>query len=169
MAGKKGSDSVFSHMVEGEDDQVELHVTDHPSNQDTPVSDSIENILKVNPADFEYDEITDTVKLKLKRGAICDEKIVHLKSKVLQTLKLVERRKRDLSCESVKSTSSNWDVDDTSRARDSSTVSRGCVRNRSESEDDLPDEKKTQHQSRSSAINSCQSSIKMDPRNYSNI
>ena len=79
---------------------------------------------------------------KLKRGASRDERIKNLKTKVLQTLKVKERRHRELSGESVKSNCSTRD-------RAGSTDSRGSVRARFGSEEDLPDPTKAQHQSRS--------------------
>ena len=158
--GQKKSDTGFSHMVEEYEDNVEQSAENE--DKDLLAVDLHENVLNVNPADFEYDEPTDTVKPKnvksfddlvelhptihkLKRGENHDKRIANLKTKVLQTLKVVERRKRDLSCESVKSSCSFWDMDERSRDR---ADSRGSIRNRSESEEDMPKAKKTQHQSR---------------------
>ena len=121
-----------------------------------------DNILKVNPVDFIYDEVTDTIKPldtkvfealvedhpavhKLRRGDKRDEKIAALKTKVLDTLKVTERRKRNLSCESISSDCPGWGLEDPNPARDQS---RGSVRKRSE-EENLPHvAKKPHHQSR---------------------
>ena len=127
-----------------------------------PVEDT--NILKVNPSQFVYDEQTDSVnpinstafdKLveshpsvhKLRRGDKRDEKIAGLKSKVLDTLKVKERRKRDLSAESVKSECPGWDMDET-KHREKSTDSRGSVRPRSEDDHSIQVSKKLHHQAR---------------------
>ena len=108
-------------------------------------------VLKVDPAEFEYDQNSDTVEPKnkkafeklidqhptvhnLKKGDNCDRKVAGLKEKVLDTLKVAERRKRELSCDSLKSECSGWGVDDRSRDR---SGSRGQIRARSD--DDLSD------------------------------
>ena len=62
---------------------------------------------------------------------------------------MIERRKRDLSCDSMKSSSSDWGVDETSRNRDLSTGSRGSTRARSDSEDDTNHPNKAARHSRS--------------------
>ena len=119
-----------------------------------------EDILNIDPSDFIYDENTDTVKPvdvkafeelveqhpsvhKLKRDDKCDEKIAGLKTKVLQTLKVKERRHRDLSSDSVKSDCSGWGGDD-------NLENRGEVRPRpiSDDEDILQIAKKTIKQTR---------------------
>ena len=153
-------------MVEEEAD-LEVSEAIEKEFDEVPHNDLPEPTLEVNPADFVYDEKTDTVSPKnqknfddlvqlhptvhkLKRGDTRDKKVENLKTKVLQTLKVVERRRRDLSCESVKSSCSLWDQDEQSKTRDLSTESRGSVRQRSsDSEEDLPKSKKAQHQSRS--------------------
>ena len=152
-------DDGFGHMVEKEtevsDDHLEgiLEIT---TNNENPT----ENVLKVDPADYIYDEENDAVKPKdndafdklveqhptvhkLKRGDTRDEKIAGLKTKVLDTLKVVERKKRDMSYDSVKSGCSGWD-----KERGLSTDSRGEIRQRSDDEDDHVKPKKTQRPSR---------------------
>ena len=95
-------------------EDAELDKADNPAakenSPDTPV-------LKINPSEFEYDQNSDTVKPKnkkafeklidqhptvhtLKRGENRDRKVAGLKAKVLDTLKVAERKKRDLSCDS---------------------------------------------------------------------
>ena len=130
-----------------------------------PLTTSSENILKVDPSDFVYDEVTDTIKPvdvkafevlvenhpsvhKLKRGDKRDDKIAGLKTKVLDTLKVKERRNRDLSCDSIKSDCSGWSM---SSNRDKSTDSRGSVRCGSEEDLTLHAAKKP-HKSRSPTI-----------------
>ena len=114
--------------------------------------------MKVDPGDFEYYLKSDIVKPKnkkafdnlveqhptvhtLRRGDNRDKKVAGLKAKVLDTLKVAERRKRALSCESLKSECSGWGVDDCSCER---SGSRGQVRPRSEDEhSDLGSKKNT--------------------------
>ena len=69
---------------------------------------------------------------KLKGGDKRDEKIAGLKAKVLQTVKATERKKRSLSCESIKSGCSGWGGDEANLDRDYSADRR--TRNRSEDE-----------------------------------
>ena len=119
--------------------------------------------MKIDPSDFVYDEKADAIipkdvkefdksiehhptVHKLKRGDKRDEKVAALKSKVLKTLKVKERKKRDLSCESVRSGCSGWDGDEDTRDRSSSVGSRGSVRPRSDDEDELQRAKKSAHQ-----------------------
>ena len=120
-----------------------------------------ENILKVDPNDFEYDELNDTMKPKnieafnslvnkhpsvnkIRQDNKREQKIENLKEKVLDTLKVSERRGRDLSCESVRSGCSGWGD------RDRSTDSRGEVRPRSEDDEpSLTQPKKSYRKSRS--------------------
>ena len=81
--------------------------------------------INVDPDDFVYDAKNDTIVpknvdafenlvehhpslIKLKRDNKRDEKVAKLKGKVLDTLKVMERKKRDLSCDSVKSWTSDW-------------------------------------------------------------
>ena len=71
---------------------------------------------------------------KLKRGDNRDEKIAGLKTKILDTLKVAEKKKRDLSCESIKSWCSGWNKEEVGRS--TSTDSRGETRQRSEDEED---------------------------------
>ena len=83
---------------------------------------------------------------KLKRGDKREEKITGLKAKVLQTLKVTERKKRSLSCENIRSGCSGWGMEETSLNRDKSTDSRGSVRNRSEDEENPKAPKKLNQQ-----------------------
>ena len=96
--------------------------------EDSKVDPTVEdntNILKVNPADFDYDVDNDTMKPrnveefdnmvekhhtvdKLKGDDKRESKVANLKKKILDTLKVEEKKKRDLSCESVKSDCSGW-------------------------------------------------------------
>ena len=111
LGQRKVEDNGFGHMVEEEEDNLEDEASEVSTDED---------ILKVDPSDFVYDESTDTIKPvnedafvelvenhptvhKLRRGDKRDEKIAGLKTKVLDTLKVKERRNRDLSCESIKS------------------------------------------------------------------
>ena len=84
-----------------------------------------ENVLKVNPDDFDYDEKNDIMKPrnafayvekhpsvdKLKRDNKREGKVANLKKKILDTLKVEEKKKRDLSVESVRSGCSDWGND----------------------------------------------------------
>ena len=107
---RKVEDDGFGHMVEEELEEVDEEIE--------PLTTSSENILKVDPSDFVYDEVTDTIKpvdvkafevlvenhpyvYKLKRGDKRDDKIAGLKTKVLDTLKVKERRNRDLTASKV--------------------------------------------------------------------
>ena len=138
LGKKKLEDDGFSHMTE------ELETEEHELETSGKTND--DNILKVNPNDFEYDEENDVMKRKdqaafdsmldkhpsvnkLKRDNKRDQKIENLKEKVLITLKVSERKNRDLSCESVRSGCSGWGD------RDRSTDSRGEVRPRSDDEE----------------------------------
>ena len=67
---------------------------------------------------------------KLKRDEKRDKKVAGLKAKVLETLSVAERRRRDISCDSVKSDCSGWG-DDHDRDRDFDTENRGRIRKRS--------------------------------------
>ena len=160
LSRRNVEDDGFGHMVEEEADNLEDD--DSIKTDDLEVKrDSLPlpgNILKVDPGDFEYDLKSDTVKPKnkkafdnlveqhptvhtLRRGDNRDKKVAGLKAKVLDTLKVAERRKRALSCESLKSECSGWGVDDCSRER---SGSRGQVRPRSEDEhSDLGSKKHT--------------------------
>ena len=157
---RKVEDDGFGHMVE---EDAEIEETEIPK-EDLTVSDQNSEasgiVLKVNPTDFDYDQSTDTVKPKdtkafdtlveqhptvhtLRRGDDRDKKVAGLKAKVLDTLKVAERRKRDISSDSLKSECSGWDVDDNFRDR---STSRGRVRPRSEDEYSELDAKKLQGQ-----------------------
>ena len=72
-----------------------------------------------------------------------DGKVANLKKKVLNTLKVEEQRKRDLSCESIKSNCSGWGDDP-----NSDSEVRGETRNRSDDDESEPDPKKQLRQSR---------------------
>ena len=79
---------------------------------------------------------------KLKRDTKRDEKVEKLKVKVLDTLKVRERKDRDLSCESVKSGISDWGDTDIN-------TERGSTRFRSDDSDtDNPNPKKSSRKSR---------------------
>ena len=122
-----------------------------------------EFFLKVNPANFIYEK-EDNVQPKdfkefdklieqhpavhtLIRGDKRDQKIAGLKSKVLDTLKVEERKKRDLSCESLKSECSGWEREEGSEEREASTDGRGNIRLR-EDDEESGQPKKTQRTSR---------------------
>ena len=109
-------------ILEPEVDDKVIVVED--SKVDPTVEDNT-NILKVNPADFDYDVDNDTMKPrnveefdnmvekhptvdKLKRDDKRESKVANLKKKILDTLKVEEKKKRDLSCDSVKSDCSGW-------------------------------------------------------------
>ena len=147
--GKKlTEDDGFGHMVEEE--CLELDEVAAPLDQGDLLKG---NILEVNPEDFEYDaeqdemvpkdkeafeklvEMHPTVN-KLKRDTNRDQKVSNLKEKVLATLKVNERRKRDWSCESVKSGCSGWGSGAVVNERSNSTDSRGRVRERSDDSDE---------------------------------
>ena len=112
LGRRKVEDDGFGHMVE--------EYLDEDDEDFESVEQLTDNILKVDPSDFVYDENTDTIKPiivnafenlvenhpsvhKLKRGDKRDEKVAGLKTKVLDTLKVKERRNRDLSTESINS------------------------------------------------------------------
>ena len=161
LGRKKVEDDGFGHMVEPvesemENKEVSNTVTDKPE----------ENILKVDPNDFQYDETSDTIiplnieafeKLieehpsvhTLKRDDKRDGKVAKLKEKVLDTLKLDERKKRDLSCESIKSDCSGWGHSGSLSDREKSPDVRGATRLRSEDDEPVPDAKKSLRNSRS--------------------
>ena len=63
----------------------------------------------------------------LKRDNKRDQRVASLKEKVLNTLKVSEKKKRDLSCESVRSGCSGWGPGGTSSDRDLSSDSRGEI------------------------------------------
>ena len=110
------------------------------------------NVLKVNPSDFDYDEVNDTILPKnvqdfdklieehpsvntLKRDDKRESKVSNLKKKILDTLKVEEKKRRDLSCESVKSGCSGWGQGGEGSDRELSP-SRGATRPRSDDEED---------------------------------
>ena len=67
---------------------------------------------KIIPKDhLAFDKFVETHPTvnKLKRDKTRDEKVASLKEKVLETLKVHEKKKRDISCDSVKSGCSGWD------------------------------------------------------------
>ena len=160
LTKKAVEDDGFGHMVEEENNEQEENVTIPEENGE---NSSLENILKVDPEEFDYDSKLDTIKPKdkkafdnlieqhptvntLKRGENRDKKVAGLKAKVLDTLKVAERKKRNLSCESIKSGCSGWDIDDNFRER---SLSRGKVRPRSEDEvSNNRDSKKPNRESR---------------------
>ena len=128
-------------------------------------TNSEDNILQVDPNDFEYDVTSDTmVPLNLeafekmieehpsvhtlKRDDKRDGKVANLKKKILNTLKVNERKTRDLSCESVKSDCSGWGHGGSASDREKSPDIRGATRPRSDDEDNEPEAKKSQRISR---------------------
>ena len=123
----------------------------HPDSVKEPEDSAEDNILKVDPDDFVYDEKNDTIQPKdqaafdtllekhpsvnnLKRDNKRNQKVEKLKEKVLNTLKVIEKKKRDLSCESVRSGCSGWGPGGSSSERDLS-ADRGEIRQRSEDEE----------------------------------
>ena len=111
-----------------------------------------DSILNVNPGDFDYDEASDTVTPRnakdfdnlieehpsvntLKRDEKRDGKVANLKKKILDTLKVEERKNRDLSCDSVKSDCSGWGLGGDNSDREKSPSIRGETRPRSEDEE----------------------------------
>ena len=143
LSKKKTVVDSFGHMVEEEDsldDGLDPIVPENKNDEAT--------FLKVDPDDFVYDAKNDTIVPKnvdafenlvehhpslnkLKRDNKRDEKDAKLKGKVLDTVKVVERKKRNLSCDSVKSWTSDWGS--TSDREKSSE--RGSTRPRSEDSD----------------------------------
>ena len=137
----------FKHMVEAEENDLEQEdVLDDFATPEIPE----ENNIKIDPNDFHYDVTSDTITPKnheafeklvkehpsvhtMKRDSKREIKIANLKKKILDTVKVQERRKRDISCESVRSDCSGWGRSNDSR--DKSTDSRGEVRPRSEDEE----------------------------------
>ena len=128
LGQRKVEDDGFGHMIEEDVEDPDQDKVNGNSKGET-AKDLQEDILKIDPSDLIYDENTDTVKPvdvkafeelveqhpsvhKLKRDDKHDEKIAGLKTKVLQTLKVKERRHRDLSSDSVKSDCSGWGGDD---------------------------------------------------------
>jgi hypothetical protein len=118
-------DDGFSHMVEILVPEVDNKVMVVDDSKVDPTVEDNTNILKVNPADFDYDVDNDTMKPrnveefdnmvekhptvdKLKGDDKRESKVANLKKKILDTLKVEEKKKRDLSCESVKSDCSGW-------------------------------------------------------------
>ena len=87
---------------------------------------------------------------KLKRDVNRDEKVANLKAKVLETLKVNEKKKRDLSCESVKSGCLGWDSGAAESERRSADGSRSRTRNRSGNSDDESNQSKPSKQARKS-------------------
>ena len=165
--GKQPSEyDSFGHIVEEEEDDED----DGVGVQQVQVDLHIDSPLKINPEDFHYDPVDDKIVPKdhlafnkfvethptvnkLKRDKTRDEKVASLKEKVLETLKVHEKKKRDISCESVKSDCSGWDSSTSGGgdgARDSSANSRGKVRNRSDDSDDVKDKPKSDKQPRKS-------------------
>ena len=133
---------------------MEESTEDQANRCDVDSEEIDEPVLKVNPADFDYDETSDTVKPKdtnafdtliehhptvhkLKRGDKRDKKVAGLKAKVLDTLKVAEKKKRHLSCDSVKSDCSGWGENDYKERN----PSRGRVRQRSEESKDQESKK----------------------------
>ena len=146
LTKKAVEDDGFGHMVEEEtNDQVEATAVRVKENEESPGPG---DILEINPEEFEYDLKSDTIKPRdkkafdnliehhptvntLKRGENRDKKVAGLKAKVLDTLKVNERKKRNLSCDSVKSGCSGWESDSNHRDR---SLSRGKIRQRSDDE-----------------------------------
>ena len=160
--GKQPSEfDEFGHIVEDDDDDEEVS---EASIQQVQVDPTVDSQLEINPGDFDYDAEKDEIipkdheafnkfvethptVNKLKRDKTRDEKVASLKEKVLETLKVHEKKKRDISCESVQSGCSGWD---SGGGRGISTESRGKVRNRSDDSDDDREKPKSDKQARKS-------------------
>ena len=160
LSKKNVEDDGFGHMVEEDTDDLEestgeqLKKENEDASSKVDTQETAEPALKIDPTDFDYDETNNTIKPKnkkafesliehhptvdkLRRGDKRDKKVAGLKAKVLDTLKVAERRKRNLSCDSVRSDCSGWG-DENFRERELSTdSSQGRVRKRSE--DDFAD------------------------------
>ena len=139
---------------------------EHSKVKEKVTGDEHRNILNVNPDDFEYDLQNDTVNAKnleafdkmieehpsvhtLKRDSKREKKIENLKKKIFDTLKVNERKKRDLSCDSVRSDCSGWDQGGTSDGeKRSDSSNRGATRPRSDDDEKEPDRKKSMRNSR---------------------
>ena len=156
LGQRKIEDDGFGHMVAEDIEDPD----GENKNKDGTKEDLPEDVLNVDPANFTYDENTDTVKPvdekafeelveqhpsvhKLKRDDKREEKIAGLKTKVLQTLKVKERKHTDLSCDSIKIDCSGWGGNEHSD-------SRGEVRPRPPSgdEENLESAKKSHRQTR---------------------
>ena len=170
LGRKKCEDDGFGHMIEEVESEIDSKDVDREeAKKDTvDLADKKEedNILKVNPEDFDYDEVNDIVKPrsakafddlvekhpsvdKLKRDNKRDMKVAELKKKILDTLRVEEKKKRDLSCESVRSGCSSWGNGGAGSERDRSSDSRGEIRMRSDDENPGPKPKKSQRKTRS--------------------
>ena len=161
LGRKKVDEDGFEHMVE----TVENDAVHETVNQEQK-AEAKDNILKVNPGDFEYDEVNDTILPKnikafdqmieehpsvntLRRDDKRDSKVANLKQKIFDTLKVEEKKKRDLSCESVRSDCSGWGHGGGTSDRDISPISRGETRPRSEGDDEeISKPQKSRRQSR---------------------
>ena len=147
-------------LVDTEEGNKEPVVVSSKMDLTDQMTDVSENILNVDPNDFMYDETSGIVRPKsleqfdqliekhpsvnkLRRDDKRDGKVANLKKKVLNTLKVDEQKKRDLSCDSIKSDCSAWGNDG-----NSDTEIRGETRNRSDDETIEPDRKKQVRQSR---------------------
>ena len=85
----------------------------------------------------------------LRRDDKRDSKVANLKQKIFDTLKVEEKKKRDLSCESVRSDCSGWGHGGGTSDRDISPISRGETRPRSEGDDEeISKPQKSRRQSR---------------------
>ena len=84
----------------------------------------------------------------LKRDNKRDGKVANLKKKILDTLKVEEKKKRDLSCDSIRSDCSGWGLGGAGSDRERSPGSRGETRQRSEDEEPESQVKKSMRKSR---------------------
>jgi hypothetical protein len=133
--------------VEPEVEDKELEVKNNKADLTPQNMQAAEDILKVNPEDFVYDADDDIMKPKdleafdqmvekhptvdkLKRDNKREGKVPNLKKKFLDTLKVEERKKRDLSCDSVKSDCSGWGQGGVGSDREKSPGNRGETRHR---------------------------------------
>ena len=147
LGQRRVEDDGFGHMIEDEPEDLD----DDGEALEVDSGEPTDNTLKVDPTDFVYDENSDTITPlnlndfdelvekhpsvnKLRRGDKRDEKVAGLKAKVLQTLKVTERKRRSLSYDSIKSDCSGWGGDENGLERDLSSGSRGSIRKRSEEE-----------------------------------
>ena len=159
LGRKKVEEDGFEHMVETADNDVE-NVEKNLAESEAEVP-----ILNVDPGDFIYDEISDSVSPKnttefdkmieehssvntLKRDDKREGKVANLKKKILDSLKVEERKRRDLSCESISSDCSGWGQGEAISDRDRSPGNRGEVRLRSDDEDNSTKPSKSSRKSR---------------------
>ena len=165
LGKKQVEEDGFGHMVEDELEVDDKVPESEEKNIDPTTQTDQDNILKVNPEDFDYDETNDIMKPrnleafnqmvekhpsvdKLKRDQKREEKVTNLKKKILATLKVKNRRERDLSCDSVRSGCSGWGLGGASSDREQSSE-RGETRHRSDDDENEPESKKIVKRSKS--------------------